>query len=91
MKLRKVEIDQLTDESDAKLLTKKQFSNLVVSIKKEYEVGTIEAVLQVCEERRIDPEDVKNLIDPTVRGMIEEEALALNLLRGSKASLGAFL
>jgi hypothetical protein len=91
MKLRKVEIDQLTDESDAKLLTKKQFSNLVVNIKKEYEVGTIEAVLQVCEERRIDPEDVKNLIDPTVRGMIEEEALALNLLRGSKASLGAFL
>jgi len=91
MKLRKVEIGQLTDESDAKLLTKKQFSNLVVNIKKEYEVGTIEAVLQVCEERRIDPEDVKNLIDPTVRGMIEEEALALNLLRGSKASLGAFL
>ena len=91
MKRRKVEIDQLTDESDAKLLTKKQFSNLVVNIKKEYEVGTIEAVLQVCEERRIDPEDVKNLIDPTVRGMIEEEALALNLLRGSKASLGAFL
>jgi|14BtaG_2_1085337.scaffolds.fasta_scaffold01391_8 transposase len=91
MKLRKVEIERLTDESDAKLLTKKQFSSLVVNIKKEYEVGTIEAVLQVCEERSIDPEDVKNLIDPTVRGMIEEEALALNLLRGSKASLGAFL
>jgi len=71
MKLRKVEIERLTDESDAKLLTKKQFSSLVVNIKKEYEVGTIEAVLQVCEERSIDPEDVKNLIDPTVRGMIE--------------------
>lgn len=81
--------DKLEDGS--KLLTRKQFSNLVTEKKKEYEITTIEAVLEVCEERSIYPEDVKTLIDGTVRGMLEEEALSLNLIKGSKASLAAFV
>lgn len=78
-------------EDGSKLLTRKQFSNLVTEKKKEYDITTIEAVLEVCEERFIDPEDVKTLIDGTVRGMLEEEALSLNLIKGSKASLAAFV
>lgn len=90
MRLSKDQIQRELD-NNSKLLTKKQFSSLVIGIKrKDDTVGTIEAVLQVCQERQIDPEDVKTLIDPTIRGMIEEEALALNLIRGSKASLNAF-
>lgn len=81
--------DKLEDGS--KLLTRKQFSNLVTEKKKEYDITTIEAVLEVCEERSIYPEDVKTLIDGTVRGMLEEEALSLNLIKGSKASLAAFV
>jgi len=78
-------------EEEPKLLTRKQFSELVVKRKREKEITIIEAVLDVCEERNIDPSDVKSLIDSTLKGMIEEEALALNMIKGSKASLSAFL
>jgi type II restriction/modification system DNA methylase subunit YeeA len=78
-------------EEEPKLLTRKQFSELVVKRKREKEITAIEAVLDICEERMIDPEDVKTLIDSTLKGMIEEEALSLNMIKGSRASLASFL
>ena len=78
-------------EEEPKLLTRKQFSDLVIRYKREKEIGVIESVLHVCEERMIDPSDVKTLIDSTLKGMIEEEALSLNMIKGSKASLASFL
>jgi hypothetical protein len=78
-------------EEEPKLLTRKQFSEIVVKRKREKEITAIDAVLDVCQERNIDPADVKSLIDSTLKGMIEEEALALNMISGSKASLSAFL
>lgn len=40
----------------------------------------IDAVLHVCEERNIDPYEIKNLISPSLKSKIEVEAIALNLI-----------
>ena len=59
--------------------------------KNEKQLGVIESVVSVCEERNIDTADVKSLIDSTLKGMIEEEALTMNMIKGSKANLSSFL
>ena len=78
-------------EEEEKLLTRKQFSELVIKYKNEKQLGVIESVVSVCEERNIDTADIKSLIDSTLQGMIEEEALTMNMIKGSKANLSSFL
>jgi len=78
-------------EQQEKLLTRKKFSELVIKYKNEKQLGVIESVVNVCEERNIDTADVKTLIDSTLKGMIEEEALTMNMIKGSKANLSSFL
>lgn len=78
-------------EEEEKLLTRKQFSELVIKYKNEKQLGVIESVVSVCEERNIDTADIKSLIDSTLKGMIEEEALTMNMIKGSKANLSSFL
>ena len=40
----------------------------------------MDAVLQICEERDLDPIDVGNLIGPVLKEKIEAEAIDLNLI-----------
>ena len=75
-----------------KVLTRKSFSLLVMNKKiTNPDISTIDAVLSICEEREIDPADIKKLVDPTVKGLIEKEAIELNMIEGSKASLDGLL
>ena len=53
----------------------------------EYVVSYIEGVLMVCEERELQPEDVKRLLSPVIIAKIEAEALAVNSIKGGGASL----
>lgn len=66
--------------------------NLPIAISKEEfaaRVGThvfrddmsyIEAALHICEELKIDPEDIGGLIDSSLRNKLEHEAKRSNLL-----------
>ena len=40
----------------------------------------MDAVLHLCEENDIEPEDVKKFISPIIRDKIEAEAMNLNFL-----------
>jgi hypothetical protein len=80
-----------TPPTEEKILNRKAFSELIMDYRKEYDLSAIDAVLKVCEDRQIDPEDVRRLIDNSVKGLIEQEALQLNMIKGSKASLEGFL
>lgn len=73
---------------DEVVLTKKRFSRLVEQYIADHPDCTyMEAVLNICEERVIDPLDVGRLISPVIRDKIEAEAMNANLVKGGGNSL----
>lgn len=69
------------------IITKKRFSTMVEEKVKALLVNYIEAVLIVCDERELPPEDIKRLLNPSIIGKIEAEALEVNSIKGGGARL----
>jgi hypothetical protein len=61
-------------------LTKSKFTKLVEHTVGELRIPYMEAVLHLCKENDMEPEDVKKFISPIIRDKIEAEAMALNFL-----------
>ena len=52
----------------------------------------MESVLQICEDRNIEPEDVKSLVKGVLLDKLEAEANSLNMLKiGKNTTLENFL
>jgi hypothetical protein len=69
------------------IITKKRFSTMVEEKVRDLRVAYIEAVLIVCEERELPPEDIKRLLSPVIIDKIEAEALEVNSIKGGGARL----
>jgi hypothetical protein len=63
-----------------KFLTKSEFSKLVEKNVLEKKMTYMEAVLLVCEDHGIDPEDVRKFVSAPIQEKIEGEAMRLNLI-----------
>ena len=63
-----------------KFLNKSRFSKLIEATVAEKTIGYMEAILLVCSDNNIEPEDVKKFISPVIKGKIEAEAMGLNYL-----------
>jgi len=74
-------------ENSTPIITKKRFSTMVEDKVKELTVPYIDAVLIVCEERELPPEDIKRLLSPIIISKIEAEALEMNAIKGGGARL----
>lgn len=61
-------------------LNKARFSKLVESEVIQKSIGYMEAILLLCDENNIDPEDVKKFISPGIKSKLEAEAMSLNFL-----------
>lgn len=78
--------DQSIDEEV--VLTKKRFSRMIEEYVGDHPDSTyMDAILQICDERMIDPSDVGKLISPVIREKIEAEAMSANLVKGGGNSL----
>lgn len=75
------------NDIETPIITKKRFSTMVEEKVQEYNVPYIEAVLMVCSDRELPPEDVKRLLSPSIISKIEAEALAVNAIKGGGAQL----
>ena len=69
------------------IITKKRFSTMVEDKVKSLSVAYIEAVLIICEERELQPEDIKRLLSTVIIDKIEAEALEVNSIKGGGARL----
>ena len=69
------------------IITKKRFSAMVEDKVKSLSVAYIEAVLIICEERELQPEDIKRLLSTVIIDKIEAEALKVNSIKGGGARL----
>ena len=63
-----------------KFLNKSRFSQLIESTVAEKTIGYMEAILLVCSDNNIEPEDVKKFISPVIKDKLEAEAMSLNFL-----------
>lgn len=61
-------------------LTKSEFSKLVEKTVLSKKMSYIDAVLAVCDDHQVDPEDVKKFISGPIQDKIEGEAMRLNLI-----------
>lgn len=80
-------ITSTNGENSTPIITKKRFSTMVEEKVKELTVPYIDAVLIVCEERELPPEDIKRLLSPIIISKIEAEALEVNAIKGGGARL----
>jgi len=84
------EAEEQSTEEDIEdiVLTKKRFSRMVEDYIQDHpDSSYMDAVLQVCEDRVIDPMDVGRLISPVIREKIEAEAMGANLVKGGGNTL----
>lgn len=61
-------------------LNKSRFAKLIESTVSELKISYMDAILHVCEENNIEPEDVSKFISPIIKGKVEAEAMSLNFL-----------
>jgi len=69
------------------IMTKKRFSTMIEKKVKEFSMPYIDAVLGVCEDRELQPEDVARLISPQIKEKIEAEAIRVNAIKGNSIQL----
>lgn len=63
-----------------KFLTKSEFSKLVEKTVLDNKMNYMDAVLAICEDHGIDPEDVRKFVSAPIQEKIEGEAMRLNLI-----------
>ena len=64
------------------ILTKKRFSILVEERVEKRKMAYMDAVLEICEEREIDPSEIGKLVSPIIKDKIEAEAVNLRMMKG---------
>ena len=64
------------------ILTKKKFAKLIEEKVISAKISYIDAVIEVCNARELDPGDVGKLISPIIKDKIEAEAVSLNMIKG---------
>jgi hypothetical protein len=67
---------------DEVILTKKRFEKMVEETVAARRITYMEAIIDVCESRSIDPADVGKFITPVIKDKVEAEAIELNLMKG---------
>jgi len=73
------------EEVEEFVLTKKRFSKMVEQyVSSHPDSSYMDAVLEVCDERAIDPHDISTLICKSIRQKIEAEAVRNNLIKGNR-------
>lgn len=66
------------------LLTKDMFQQMLTDIMIQKKIGYIDAILEICESRKLDVESINDLIDAKTKLKIKSEATSLRLLKKKK-------
>lgn len=61
--------------------TKKSFSELVETRVKKDRSSYLDAIIDICKERMIDPEDIAKLVNNPIKAKLEAEGMNLGYLK----------
>ena len=65
--------------SETEFLNKSKFSSMVEASAYDKNLSYMDAVIDVCEDTNIEPEDVKKFLNNVIVEKLEGEAMKLNL------------
>ena len=65
------------------IMTKKRFTVLVEETVQRLGLTHMEAIVHLCEEMKMEVEDIVKYITPVIKDKIEADAMKLNFLEGS--------
>jgi len=72
-------------------LSKEQFISEVETLVRRDEMGYVEAIIHICEERGFDPEDMTAFISGPLKEKLKIEAINNNILRNKKSNTATLL
>ena len=75
---------------EEQFLNKSRFTKLIERTVSDLRIPYMDAILHVCDENNIDPEDVGKFISPIIKGKLEAEAMGLNFLPKTNSIDSAF-
>ena len=64
-----------------------KFSNIIFERVSKFNLEYIDAVVSYCEEKELEIDSIVNLISPSLKLKMEEEAIAMKLLKSSSIRL----
>ena len=73
--------------TEEKFLTKPRFAKIVEQTVLDLKIPYLEAILEVCDDKGIDPEDVSKFISPVIKSKLEVEAQRLNFIAKTSDSI----
>lgn len=71
----------MSSEQPDGMFTKKSFSNLVQDRVKKDRSTYLDAIIDICKERMIDPEDIVKLLSNPIKAKLEAEGMNLGYLK----------
>lgn len=77
--------DTAITELQESILTPEKLSKIVEEYVTKYRMRYTEAVVAICEDRGIDPEDIGKSVPKNVVNKIEAEAIESRILKGGNA------
>ena len=75
---------------EAQFLNKSRFTKLIEKTVSDLKITYMDAILHLCDENDIDPEDVSKFISPIIKGKLEAEAMGFNFLPKTNSIDSAF-
>lgn len=69
------------------IMTKKKFRDMVEETVRKFNLSHLDAILHLCEEHNIEPEDVKKYMSPVIKDKLEADAIKLRFLSNDSTSL----
>ena len=68
----------MSKSEDVEFMTKTKFSKLIEQTVRHHQMSHMDAILHLCEEHDIEPEDCKKYVSNVVKEKLEVEAANLN-------------
>lgn len=70
----------MNDSGESNFLTKKRFSKMIEDTVRDKRLSYMDSIIWICEENKIDLEDVSKYLSPVIKQQIEYEGQKLNML-----------
>ena len=70
----------MNDSGESNFLTKKRFGKMIEDTVRDKRLSYMDSIIWLCDENKIDLEDVSKYLSPVIKQQLEYEGQKLNML-----------
>ena len=70
----------MNDSGESNFLTKKKFGKMIEDTVRDKRLSYMDSIIWLCDENKIDLEDVSKYLSPVIKQQLEYEGQKLNML-----------